>query len=153
MFVFRGRGAQDAYIFVRKLYAQQRLQGPIGEDAKHLGAWHHARHSMVKEVQQRICAAQRAWSTFRGCWYDSAVPLRVRRLIYLAVVRTTLTSGLIAACLTETQHKQLEAQQMRCARSLQQGAEQGKTNNMVRRQLKLPTIVSWLSAQRLHWLQ
>eukprot|EP00972_Heterocapsa_arctica_P097707 14416490-Heterocapsa_arctica.AAC.2 len=42
---------------------------------------------------------------------------------------------------------------MRCARSLLQGAAQGKTNNMVRRQLKLPTIVSWLSAQRLHWLQ
>eukprot|EP00972_Heterocapsa_arctica_P097706 14416490-Heterocapsa_arctica.AAC.1 len=110
MFVFRGRGAQDAYIFVKKLYAQQRLQGSIGEDAKHLGAWHHAKHSMVKEVQQRISAAKRAWSTFRGCWYDSAVSLRVRRLIFLAVVRTTLTSGLIAACLTETQHKQLEAQ-------------------------------------------
>eukprot|EP00972_Heterocapsa_arctica_P026411 3889345-Heterocapsa_arctica.AAC.1 len=49
MFVFRGRGAQEAYLVDKQLHEQQQLCGSIGEDAKHLGAWHHARHSMIKE--------------------------------------------------------------------------------------------------------
>eukprot|EP00972_Heterocapsa_arctica_P105059 15479339-Heterocapsa_arctica.AAC.1 len=42
---------------------------------------------------------------------------------------------------------------MRCARSLLQGAGWGITNGSIRRQLKLPSITSWLSAQRIQWLQ
>lgn len=108
---------------------------------------------MAKEVQMRIHAAKRAWGTFKGCWYDPRIPLKIRRLLYQAVVRSTFITGLIAACLTAGQLKQLEAQQMRCARSLLQGEGRGLTNNQVRQRLKLPTLASWLRTQRLHWLQ
>ena len=84
---------------------------------------------------------------------DPRIPLKVRRLLYQAVVRSTLITGLLAACLIAGQLRQLEAQHMRCARSLLQGEGRGLTNNQARQRFKLPTLASWLRTQRFHWLQ
>eukprot|EP00972_Heterocapsa_arctica_P023699 3492432-Heterocapsa_arctica.AAC.1 len=82
---------------------------------------------MTKDVSARIAAARRAWSTFRGCWFQRRIPLKLRRTLYIASVRSFLLAGLVVAVLSEGDLVRLEGRQMRCARALMQGNARGHT--------------------------
>eukprot|EP00972_Heterocapsa_arctica_P009658 1423429-Heterocapsa_arctica.AAC.1 len=63
---------------------------------------------MTKDVSTRNAAAKRAWSTFRGCWFLRRTPLKLRRTLYIASVRSVLLAGLAVAVLTESDIVRLE---------------------------------------------
>eukprot|EP00972_Heterocapsa_arctica_P081124 11953827-Heterocapsa_arctica.AAC.1 len=76
---------------------------------------------MTTEVSARIEAAKRAWHAFRGCWFQPRIPIKLRRTLYIAAVRSVLLAGLALAVLTESDLVRLEGQQMKCVRALMQG--------------------------------
>eukprot|EP00972_Heterocapsa_arctica_P029203 4294619-Heterocapsa_arctica.AAC.1 len=78
LFAFRGRGRHAHQRAIQQADCSGRLHGKIAQHALHLGSWHSARNNMAKEVSTRIEAAKRAWSTFRGCWFQPRIPLKLR---------------------------------------------------------------------------
>ena len=63
--------------------------------------------SAIQEVILRVQAASKAWYAYRGFWRASA-DKRFRRLVYRAIVISTLFSGLPALVLNKTCHQHLD---------------------------------------------
>eukprot|EP00972_Heterocapsa_arctica_P092411 13630224-Heterocapsa_arctica.AAC.1 len=63
---------------------------------------------MTTEVTTLIAVAKRAWHSFRGCWFQPRTPIKLRRTLYIAAVRSVLLAGLAVAVLTQSDLVRLE---------------------------------------------
>eukprot|EP00972_Heterocapsa_arctica_P030931 4549024-Heterocapsa_arctica.AAC.1 len=132
---------------------QAQAHGSITSVVKYLGSLVHSRGSNTAEVDMRLRKAVIAWRTLGRVWYVQGVTLRVRVLLFRAVVLGCLLSGLESLVLTQWELARLERFQVGKLRTLLHGQAYRQTNEWVRMQTNTPTVTSVLTVKRVRWLR
>eukprot|EP00972_Heterocapsa_arctica_P048556 7156634-Heterocapsa_arctica.AAC.1 len=83
----------------------------------------------------------------------TTVSFGARLLLYRCLVMSTLTSGLTALALSPTETAQLDRFHLQKLSVLLHGEAAYYTSNWVLQRLHIPSIASFLCAQRIRWLQ
>eukprot|EP00971_Amphidinium_carterae_P331434 6464976-Amphidinium_carterae.2 len=132
---------------------------PLRKSIKLLGATLHMNGSCNEEVATRRAAAVAAFAKY-ATFFRRHVPKTMKRLVFVAVVESTLLSALELRCLTEAQVASLESTRLMLMRKLL-GAEAWRQHEEkwvpkpaaeVRGMLNLSRIVHMLRSRRLRWL-
>ena len=76
----------------------------------------------ASEVVERLAAVAWAWHSFGSYWVSAGVPLRLRVLVYKAVVVSSLLTGLETTVLRGGQLRRLESWNAKHLRVLLQGS-------------------------------
>ena len=87
---------QRARQYMAALNGKGVLPGSTGPVARYLGSHLDIMGSMRPGLERRRAAAIRTWTRFRPVWFRAGVPLRVRRLLFQALVVSILYTGLEA---------------------------------------------------------
>ena len=102
----RGKGA---YAASRKMHSGEWRGPELKEAVKYLGAFIRRDGSLTLEISRRIASAKGAFATLARLFRRSEVPLRVKVLVFKAVVNETLFSALEVRVLTSTHVARLES--------------------------------------------
>ncbi|CAE8601553.1 unnamed protein product, partial [Polarella glacialis] len=95
-----------ASIYLQHFADSPVCQPPLGrlcKSAIYLGSILQQDDRNTLEVSQRIQKAELAWRSMGRFWSEGKISLRIRRMIYLTVVRSILVSGLTALVLSPSE--------------------------------------------------
>ena len=69
---------------------------PVLDKLKYLGVWLSDSGAAGPEMSARLAAAWRRWNMFTSIWFNKDLNLRLRRMLFVALVYNTLISALEA---------------------------------------------------------
>eukprot|EP00972_Heterocapsa_arctica_P076283 11254461-Heterocapsa_arctica.AAC.1 len=111
MIRFMGPKAIESHARMRTLSTTHGIR--TTETAKHLGVLYHFTGTNGPELRARILRAQANWYTLGRFWRAAAIPLRIRLIMFHALVVSTLIMALETCCLTAWELQKLETFQVK----------------------------------------
>ena len=156
---YMGPGSRCEY---QKAAESEHLPGRWTPCPRYLGNWLHHSGSCAENIERRKRAMQEGYYNCRGFWARPGIPHEHKRGMFLSMIYNTGLSGMECEQPTWTQVQELENTAMHYARKVlgaegvrvtAEGERHNKSNEEIRRLLRLTNMHEELRIRKLNWLQ